>query len=159
MNKKMRVANRAIEKDEIIEVLETAEYGILSTVSVDNMAYGVPLNFAYKDGAIYFHCAVEGHKIENLQNNNSGCFTIVDSVKLLPSVFSTEYRSVIAFGPVHLVADEEEKRKGLILIVEKLSPDFLEKGSAYVDRAIGKALVLRMDVEHMTGKANRPPQK
>ncbi len=159
MNKKMRVANRAIEKEEIIEVLKSAEYGVLSTISVDNTAYGVPLNFAYKDGAIYFHCALEGHKIENLQNNSSGCLTIVDSVKLLSSAFSTEYRSVIVFGSVHLVTDEQEKREGLISIVEKLSPDFLEKGIAYVDKAFNKAQVLRMDIENMTGKANKPPQR
>lgn len=159
MNKKMRVANRAIEKEEITEVLESAEYGVLSTISTDNTAYGVPLNFAYKDGAIYFHCALEGHKLENIRSNNSGCFTIVDSVKLLPSSFSTEYRSVIVSGTVHLVTDEQEKRKGLISIVEKLSPDFLEKGIAYVDKAFDRAQVMRMDIENMTGKAKKPAQK
>lgn len=87
------------------------------------------------------------------------CFTIVDSVNLLPSAFSTEYRSAVIFGEVKIVEDSEEKRAGLIALVEKLSPDFIEKGIEYVDRAIDRALVLRMDIERMTGKAKKPMPK
>ena len=78
MKREIRKANRAIGENEILEMLESAEYGVLSTISTDNTAYGTPLNFVHKDGAIYFHCAKEGHKIDNISSNSSGCFTIVD---------------------------------------------------------------------------------
>lgn len=159
MKREIRKANRAIGENEILEMLESAEYSVLSTISTDNTAYGTPLNFVHKDGAIYFHCAKEGHKIDNISSNSSGCFTIVDSVNLLPSAFSTEYRSAVIFGEVKIVEDSEEKRAGLIALVEKLSPDFIEKGIEYVDRAIDRALVLRMDIERMTGKAKKPMPK
>lgn len=155
MNREMRVAKRAIEQDEIMEVLETAEYGILSTISEDDTPYGTPLNFAYDNGVLYFHCATEGHKLDNIRYNANGCFTIVDSVELLASKFSTKYRSVVVFGKVQIVETPEEKKQGLIKIVEKLSPDFVENGIKYIDGAFDRVTVLRMDVEHMTGKSHK----
>ena len=155
MNREMRVAKRAIGQDEIMEVLGTAEYGILSTISEDDTPYGTPLNFAYDDGVLYFHCASEGHKLDNIRYNSNGCFTIVDSVELLASKFSTKYRSVVAFGKVQVVEDPEEKKQGLIKIVEKLSPDFVENGIKYINGAFDRVTVLRMDIEHMTGKSHK----
>ena len=61
MKKEMRRKEKAISADEIIEVLNNAEYGILSTIREDDTSSGTPLNFAYSNGAIYFHCACEGH--------------------------------------------------------------------------------------------------
>lgn len=155
MNRKMRVAKRAIEQDEIMEVLNTAEYGILSTISEDNTPYGTPLNFAYDNGVIYFHCATEGHKLENICYNSNGCFTIVDSVELLASKFSTKYRSVVVFGKMQIVSDAEEKKQGLVKIVEKLSPDYVEKGIKYINGAFDRVTVVRMDIDHMTGKSHK----
>ena len=77
----MRRKEKMISREEILEVLASAEYGILSTVGADGMPYGTPVNFAYADDAIYFHCAKEGHKLSNLKSNNSVCFTAVDSVQ------------------------------------------------------------------------------
>ena len=33
----------------------------------DGYAYGVPLNYVYVDNSIYFHCAKEGHKLDNIK--------------------------------------------------------------------------------------------
>lgn len=154
MHKEMRRNKRAIEENEIIEVLLSAEYGILSTISEDDTPYGTPINFAYDDGKIYFHCANDGHKLDNIRYNSSGCFTIVDSVELLPSKFSTKYRSVVVFGKLQIVNDTDEKKNGLIKIIEKLSPDFVEKGIKYIDGAFDRVTVVRMDIDHMTGKSH-----
>lgn len=155
MYREMRRSNRAIGQDEIIETIKSAEFGILSTVSEDGMPYGTPMNFTYDDGALYFHCASEGHKLDNIRYNSSGCFTVVDSVELMSSAFTTQYRSVVIFGKLHIVEDVEEKRKAMVSIVEKFSPDFVEKGVEYIDRAFEKVTVMRMDIEHMTGKAHK----
>ena len=121
----MRRKEKMISREEILEVLASAEYGILSTVGADGMPYGTPVNFAYADDAIYFHCAKEGHKLSNLKSNNSVCFTAVDSVELMPEKFNTKYRSVIAFGTASTVEDDEEKKKALLALLQNLSPDFL----------------------------------
>lgn len=156
MQKEMRRGEKAIPQEEIMEIIASAEYGVLSTISADNTAYGVPLNFAYKDNALYFHCAPVGHKIENIQYNNSACFNIVDSVVLMPEDFNTQYRSVTITGKISIVEDLAEKRAGIEAIAEKLSPDFKPEGQAYIERAFEKIHVLRLDIERMTGKATRP---
>ena len=127
----MRRKEKMIPQEEVMEILASAEYGVLSTVSADGVPYGVPVNFAYDDGAIYFHCAKEGHRLSNLAANDNVCFTVIDSVELMPEKFNTKYRSVIAFGKASSVEDEEGKKKALLKIIEKLSPDFIESGKKY----------------------------
>lgn len=155
MDKEMRRSEKAMSQEETMEVLEKAEYGVVSTISPDNTPYGTPMNFAWADGAIYFHCALEGHRMENLQSNSNVCLNVVDSVVLMPEKFNTQYRSVTVFGSMHIVEDKDEKTKGIKAIAEKLSPDFKEEGLAYIEKAFNNMHVLRMDVERMTGKATR----
>lgn len=155
MKKEMRRKEKAISADEIIEVLNNAEYGILSTISEDDTPYGTPLNFAYSNGAIYFHCACEGHKLENIRHNDSVCFNVVDSVLLMPEDFNTQYRSVTVFGKISVVEDINEKKAGISAVAEKLSPDYIEEGKAYIERAFNDMHVLKLEPEYMTGKATR----
>lgn len=155
MDKEMRRKEKAIAKEEVIEILNSAEYGVLCTISADNTPYGTPMNFVYVDGAIYFHCAPEGHRLENIKGNRSVCLNVVDSVKLMPEKFNTQYRSVAAFGTIHIVEDPTEKKKGIKAIADKLSPDYPKEGMEYIESAFDKMVVLRMDIERMTGKATR----
>lgn len=151
----MRRKEKMIPQEEVMEILASAEYGVLSTVSADGVPYGVPVNFAYDDGAIYFHCAKEGHRLSNLAANDNVCFTVIDSVELMPEKFNTKYRSVIAFGKASSVEDEEGKKKALLKIIEKLSPDFIESGKKYINASVGDAKVIKITVSEMTGKATR----
>ena len=155
MKKEMRRKEKAMSREECTQLLDAAEYGILSTVSTDGTPYGVPLNFVYKDDVIYFHCALEGHKIENIRSNGSVCFNAVDSVVLMPEKFNTQYRSVTVFGNICIVEDADEKRRAITAIAGKLSPDFPKEADDYIDRAFKNILILRLDIEHMTGKATR----
>src|SRR5512139_1817387 len=109
----MRKKDRAVSEDEAKGILLKGEYGILSTVSPDGQPYGVPLNYSYTGDGIYFHCAVEGHKLENIQANNKVSFCVVGQTEVLPEKFSTKYESVIVFGEASEVTGDE-KHKGLI---------------------------------------------
>ncbi len=155
MDKEMRRKEKAMSKEETLEVLEKAEYGVLATVSGDNTPYAVPMNFVCVGDAIYFHCALKGHRLENIAGNHNVCLNVVDSVVLMPEKFNTQYRSVTAFGTICVVEDEEEKRKGIKAIADKLSPEFPKEGMEYINSAFHNMHVLRMDVTKMTGKATR----
>lgn len=155
MHKEMRRKEKAISQDEILDVLNNVEYGILSTISGDNTPYAMPMNFAYKDNALYFHCALEGHRIENIKSNNKACFNVIDSVMLMPKDFNTKYRSVIISGEINIVEELTEKRAGIEAIVAKLSPEYKKEGLEYIERAFNKMHVLKLDIENMTGKATR----
>ena len=155
MKKEMRRKEKAMSREECIQVLDAAEYGVLSTVSTDDTPYGTPLNFVYRDDTVYFHCATTGHKIENIQHNNNACFNVVDSVVLMPKEFNTQYRSVTIFGTIEIVADEDEKMMAITAIAEKLSPAFPDEAAAYIKSAFDNIHILKLKVDHMTGKATR----
>ena len=154
MTKTMRRADRAIPDSEAKEILQAGEYGVLSTVSVDGQPYGVPVSYSYTGDVIYFHCAVEGHKLENLSGNNRVSFCVVGKTQVLPDKFATNYESVIIFGKAFEVTDDE-KHTALVELLKKYSPGFMEKGLRYIEGDSGKAKVYKIVIESMTGKARK----
>lgn len=152
----MRRKDRILAEEEILEILNKSEYGILSTIGIDNSPYGVPMNFVYEDGVIYFHCAKAiGYKVSNIIYNSNACFTVVNDICLQPEIFSIKYSSAIIFGKVSIVEDEAEKKKALEAIVKKLSPENIEDGMKYIDNNKSKVYVLKMEVTEMTGKGKK----
>lgn len=155
MDKEIRRKEKRMSREECMDVLNKAEYGVLSTISEDDTPYGVPMNFACVDDAVYFHCATAGHRLENLAYNDNACFNVVDSVVLMADQFNTQYRSVTIFGKVEKVESADEKRKGLTALVEKLSPQYMEAGAKYINSSFDDVIVLKLNIAKMTGKATR----
>lgn len=156
MKREMRKKDMMISEEECLKALEEAEYGSLATISEDGTPYITPLNFVYTDGALYFHCAKDvGHKLDNIARNHNACFSIVDSVELMPEKFATKYRSVTVFGTVDVVKDAAEKRSSIEALALKLSPDHRKAGLEYINAAIDKINMLRFKIDHMTGKASK----
>lgn len=150
----MRRSDRAIGAEEARRLLETAEYGVLSMASSDGVPYGIPLNFAYAKDCIYFHCALDGMKIDMLCANQKVSFCVVGRTEVMPEKFSTNYESVVASGIVEeLFAGN--KREGLLLLIKKYSPEYITKGLEYIDRFFDKTKVFRICLESITGKARR----
>jgi hypothetical protein len=150
----MRRSDRAIPDSEAHHILQAGEYGILSTVSADGQPYGVPVSYTYTGEAIYFHCALEGHKLDNLNSNNRVSFCVVGKTRVLPDKFATNYESVIVFGMAHEVTGAE-KHAGLVEILKKYSPDFMEKGERYIKGDGDKARVYKIVIASLTGKSRK----
>jgi uncharacterized protein len=152
--KNIRRKDREISIEEAIKILDSAEYGVLSTVDKDSQPYGVPLNYVYKNNSIYFHSALNGQKLENITNNPRVSFCIVGRTKILPDKFATEYESAIAFG----IASEvygNERYKALLWLLEKYSPDFVEEGKQYIEIKDKTTKVIKIEISHISGKARR----
>lgn len=154
MFRKMRKKEREIDIAQAKDILEKCNYGILSTVGDNGYAYGVPLSYVYIDNAIYFHCANEGQKLDNMNTNDKVSFCVVGETCTLPDKFSTKYESVIVFGRAKEVLGEE-KKNALIEITKKYSADFMEKGMIYILDAEDRVKIIKISIEHMTGKARR----
>jgi nitroimidazol reductase NimA-like FMN-containing flavoprotein (pyridoxamine 5'-phosphate oxidase superfamily) len=154
MHRNVRRKDRELDPESTTRLLTEGEYGFLATVGGDGQAYGVPLNYVFKNNFLYFHCAPEGHKLDNVRSNNKVSFCVVGKAKVLPDKFSTEYESVIAFGTAGEVQGEE-KSQALLDLVEKYSPDFLEEGKAVIAKYFDKTSIIKMDIQHITGKARR----
>lgn len=152
--KEMRRKDRAISEEESVALLNKAEYGVLSTVTEDRKPYGVPLNFCFIDTGIYFHSAIEGHKVENIEQNRHVSFCVVGNTEILPDKFATQYESIVVFGEIEEVFGEE-KQIALEGLVRKYAPKFIEKGKKYIDSQKNKTRVFRININRLTGKARK----
>lgn len=150
----MRRKEERMEEKEAIEILKKNEYGILSTIGEDGYPYGVPVNYVYTHNALYIHGAQKGHKLENINYNNKISFCVVNSNQVIAEKFTTYFESVILFGTVSEVS-EEEKKEALFQLISRFSPGFEEKGKKMIEKVGGVTKVLRIDIEHISGKAKR----
>ncbi len=152
--REMRRKDREIPGHAAKALLEAGEFGILSTAGPDGQPYGLPLSYAFKDNCLYFHCAVDGHKIENMDDNPKVSFCVVGKTRLLPDKFATEYESAVAFGVVSEVRGEE-RRNALVWLLEKYSPDYIEEGKVYIEQKDKVTKVMKITIDRLSGKARR----
>jgi nitroimidazol reductase NimA-like FMN-containing flavoprotein (pyridoxamine 5'-phosphate oxidase superfamily) len=115
--------------------------------------YLVPMNFGYREGALYFHTAREGRKIDVLRKNSRVCFEVEADVTIVESEeacdWGTRYRSVIGTGSASFVEDESEKRECMDIIMRHHSG----KGGWYFREASArKACIIKVVIDTMAGK-------
>jgi uncharacterized protein len=152
MPRTIRRSDRALTHEQAAEILRKGEYGVLSTVSCDGQPYGVPVSYAYANDALYFHCAVEGHKLDNLAANRRVSFCVVGGTEVLPDQFGTLYESAIVFGKAGELAGEA-KRAALVELLKKYSPEFIEQGERTIESQFESTRVFKIEVETLSGKA------
>ena len=161
-NATMRRIDRSIEGiAEITNIMNRAQVGRLG-LSMNEQPYVVPVNFAFEQGRIYFHCADTGMKLDFLHNNTRVCFEVDENLGTVPGsvpcLFGTAYRSVIAFGLARLLSDSEEIARAARLITMKYAgKEMAEKITSAVTEthrsSIGSRLVVvEIKVENITGK-------
>ena len=152
----MRRKDRERDAAFAYEVLRDCEYITLATINPDGTPYCIPLFFAMVDNVIYFHCATEGQKLDNICFNNNVCITGVRFTKVLPEKFTTEYESAVANGICIEVTDENEKIMGLRRITEKYAPDNMENFDSALEKFKNMFSTYKIEIKQITGKANMP---
>lgn len=147
----MRRFKQLLSEEDAKEILTQGTNGVLSLVDADGTPYGVPLNYVYDGGQfIYFHSAVEGHKIDCIHAQPCCSFCVVGQDRIVPEEFTSYFRSVIVKGHIHKVSEPEETLKGLLLLCKKYAPGL--NPDAEIAKHLGHVAVLRLDIEGITGK-------
>ncbi|MFV0466602.1 MAG: pyridoxamine 5'-phosphate oxidase family protein [Lachnospiraceae bacterium] len=155
MFKEMRRTDRAISAEMIYETLKTGMEGVFVTSGENGYPTATPFNYVVIDKDIYVHCfGKSSNTKDNVQFNEKASFTYVGDTKLLPDEFVCNYISIMAFGTAKII-ESEEKREVLREFIRKYSPLILEKGFAHVDEEIGKTVVIKLNVEYITGKQRK----
>ena len=77
-------------------------------------------------------------------------FCVIDQDHVLPEKFTTEFRSVIAFGVARVVSDNDEKRHGLELLAEKYSPGYDSDGE--IEGEWNHTCVVAIDLDYFSTK-------
>lgn len=148
----MRRMRQELPKDETVAILSSGTYGVLSVIGDNGYPYGVPVNYVYRDGHIYLHAALSGHKVDAMRKNDKVSFTIVAKNTVVKEEYTTYFRSVIAFGRVRFITDESEKMQTLKWLGERYNPGRPEALSKEIARGFSHLLMVDVEIEHITGK-------
>ena len=142
-----------LETAECIAILKAEKRGVLSVTGDDGYPYGMPMNHWYceEDGKLYFHSGCKGYRSDAMKNCDKASFCVYDAGFRREGEWALNIRSVIVFGRLQVVEDEEKALE----FIRRLSAKFTDD-TAYVEREIGEAmdhtLVFTLTPEHMTGK-------
>ncbi|MCR4657668.1 MAG: pyridoxamine 5'-phosphate oxidase family protein [Lachnospiraceae bacterium] len=153
MFRKMRRFKQQISDAECIEVLKNTQRGVLSLIGDYGYPYGLPMDHWYceEDGKIYFHGAKEGHKIDAIKACDKASYCVYDEGYRKEGDWALNIKSVIVFGRISLVQDEEKAREICVALTRKFTDDaeYLEKE---LKNSFPRVQCLELAPEHMTGK-------
>lgn len=153
MFREMRRKRQALSEEVCAAVLDRGTAGVLALSGDDGYPYAVPLSYVYYKGKLYFHSARSGHKLDAIRNCPKASFCVIDQDQIVPQEYTTYFRSVIAFGTIRVLEDEEEKRAAIEALAKKYAPaDSAENRSVAIDREWKPLCMLKLTIEHLSGK-------
>ena len=154
MFRKMRRHAQQLSHEECERLLQAQPRGVLSVLGDNDYPYGIPLNFVYDRDALWFHCAQAGHKLDALEKHNKASFCVLDEGVRNEGEWWLCFNSVIAFGTIGRVQDEQTKRRVLNLLAQKYFPTDYDVETD-IARNFDRVTILRMNIDHLSGKAVR----
>lgn len=140
------------EKQQIIDIIKQS---IVCQIAFhdDEYPYILPFNYGYFDNSLYIHSALSGKKLELIKRNNKVAFTISLPYEIqtgpLSCDWTTNYKSVIGFGSIEILTTHEEKIRGLDIIMAQHGKI---ENNTYNENALKRMLILRLNIESLTGK-------
>jgi len=112
----MRRKKQILTEEEAKEVLNRGMFGVLALLGDDDYPYAVPASYVYCDSKLYFHGAKGGHKMDAVKKCDKASFCVIGKDDVIPEEYTTYFRSVIAFGRIHIMEDESEMRKAIEML-------------------------------------------
>ena len=148
----MRRKDREITDRQEIEAILAEAMVCRIGLADESGPYVVPVSYGYEDGSLYIHSAPEGKKVALLAKNPRCCFEvdICDGVirGTKPCSWGMRYRSVIGFGEAGILADPQEKQRGLDCIIGHYGG----VSGNFSGNDLETVTVIRIAVGSMTGK-------
>ncbi len=153
MFREMLRKKQALSEEECIAVLKTQKRGVLAVLGDEDYPYALPINHYYndEDGHIYFHGAKFGHRVDAVKRHDKVSFCVYDEGYRREGEWALNIKSVIVFGRLVPVEDEDK----MIDLCRRLSHKFTDDES-YIENEIKRAgfrtLMYELIPEHMSGK-------
>lgn len=163
-----RKFNEITDRNTIDEILGQCTIGRLATIGEDGYPYTTPVNYVYFRGAIYFHCAKSGEKLDNIGRDNRVCFAVDRPLAYLDTAYDPSlpvcdvgqfYQSVVIRGRAEIVGELEEKVAALnaLMASHEGVADFAEITGDTT--AVALCHVVAVRIESISGKANLGQKK
>lgn len=150
--REMRRKRQQLSTEENKEILKRATSGTLALLGDNGYPYAVPISYVYTNNQLYFHSALTGHKIDAIKQCEKASFCVIDKDDVKPEQYTTYFRSVIAFGKIYIIENETEKMEAVRMLGQRYHPHDDEKLKAEIDKSFAHMLIIRLDIEHLSGK-------
>jgi nitroimidazol reductase NimA-like FMN-containing flavoprotein (pyridoxamine 5'-phosphate oxidase superfamily) len=141
--------------DTVHKLLDAAALCHVSYV-IDGLPYCTPTLFWREGTTLYWHGSSASRMLRNLSDGQPACLTVthLDSLVLARCGFnhSADYRSVMAFGQARLVSDPAEKRRALVMMVDRFVPGRTAQLRASTEQEIKATSVIVMPIERASAK-------
>lgn len=155
----MRRKDRQIDDpQELAQILRDGKYAVIA-MSRDNEPYLVTLSYGHDEPnqALYFHCALEGLKIDFLRSNPNVCATVILDHGYVRDQCEHRYASVVIRGKLEEVRDLAEKKHGLDILLHHLedNPEPIRARNIKEDQSFDRVAILRLQIAELTGKKGK----
>ncbi len=146
-------------REEMEKILEGETYGFLG-LCWEGVPYVVPLNYAYQDGKLLFHCRFTGKKLDYIRGNPQVCFTVArqpGGVRAHPggNPCHVDSDSVICYGKARVVEDIKAREAALNAFnchFRPQSPDLALDG-------VINCNAVEITISEMTGRQERERER
>ena len=153
MFREMRRKKQQLSMEESRRILDEGTSGVLALSGDEDYPYAVPISYVYDGDRLYFHCAKSGHKLDAVRRSPKASFCVIGQDQVLPEKYTTLFRSVIVFGTIRILEEDDEKRRAIEKLALKYAPkDTRQNREAYIEKDWKPLCMLEMTVEHITGK-------
>ena len=148
----MRRFKQELTQEECKDILINEPRGVLSVIGEGGYPYGLVMNHWYHeaDGKLYFHGAKEGHKIDAIKSCDKVSYCVHDEGFRKEGEWALNIKSVIVFGRIRIVEDEEKMREICSNLYRKFDDN--EDALKHELTHLSRVMCLELTPEHMTGK-------
>ena len=150
--REMRRKRQQLSEEESISILRKSTAGTLALLGDNDYPYAVPISYVYHEGKLFFHSALTGHKVDAIRKCDKASFCVIERDDVQPEKYTTFFRSVIAFGRIHIIEDETEKLAIARMLGNRYNPNQDEALQKEIESGLSRMLAIRLDIEHLTGK-------
>ncbi len=152
----MRRSDRERDRAFAYAVIDRCEYGVAAFATGSGEPYCIPLSLVRVDDELFFHCALEGRKLELLRADPRVCVSFVCDTKPTyvadKNNYTTYFKSAVVTGTAFAVTDPARKAAALRALCEKLLPGHMDGFDRAVERSLGVTGVWAIRMETVTGK-------
>jgi uncharacterized protein len=145
------VRKEITDRAELEEILAQAEVLFLA-LHDEPAPYVLPLNFAYAEGVLWFHCAREGTKLDLIRRDPRVGFSAVTDARVVAGAAACDFAatgcSVVGRGTARISTDPAERRRGLDALMRRFG---MERPD-YRSDSFERTCVIRVAVDELRGK-------
>ena len=151
--RKMRRNRQELSKEMCEDILFKGTSGVLALLGDNDYPYALPISYVYDGDKLYFHSSLHGHKIDAIKRSEKASFCVVDKDEIRPLEYTTYFRSIIAFGKIRIIENDDLKREAIQKLAIKYAPNDSELNrNKEIEKDSKQLCMLEMCIEHLTGK-------